>query len=40
MHNKDLDGGSGLIEKRYDKENFLKCNFGGVCLGNDGENVY
>lgn len=39
MHNKDLDGGSGLIEKRYDEENFLKCNFGGVCLGNDGENV-
>lgn len=39
MNNIDLDGGGGVITKRYNEENNLGCNFGGVCLGKDGEIV-
>jgi len=36
----DLDGGGGIVSKRYNEESHLGCNFGGIGLGNDGENVY
>lgn len=39
MNNIDLDGGGGIVEKRYNEENSLMCNFGGIGLGNDGENI-
>ncbi|MBI96600.1 hypothetical protein CL656_05590 [bacterium] len=39
MNNIDLDGGGGVVSKRYNEENHLKCNFGGIGLGNDGENI-
>ena len=39
MNSKDLDGGGGLVEKRYNEEKNLGCNFGGIGLGNDGEKV-
>ena len=40
MNNIDLDGGGGVVSKRYKEENNLKCNFGGICLGNGGgENI-
>ena len=39
MNNIDLDGGGGIIAKRYNEENNLDCNFGGVGLGTDGENI-
>ena len=39
MNNIDLDGGGGIVEKRYNEENNLNCNFGGVGLGIDGENI-
>lgn len=35
----DLDGGGGVVEKRYNEENNLNCNFGGIGLGMDGEHV-
>lgn len=35
----DLDGGGGNIEKRYNAENKLECNFGGLSLGKNGEMV-
>lgn len=35
----DLDGGGGIVEKRYTTENNLMCNFGGICLGANGEPV-
>ena len=35
----DLDGGYGIVEKRYKEENNLNCNFGGIGLGDDGENI-
>ena len=34
MNNIDLDGGGGVVSKRYNEENNLKCNFGGIGLGN------
>jgi FkbM family methyltransferase len=37
MNSIDLDGGGGNVEKRYNEENYLGCNFGGVGLGEDGE---
>ena len=37
MNNIDLDGGGGVVYKRYNEENNLKCNFGGICLGSNGE---
>ena len=39
MNNIDLDGGGGVVSKRYKEENNLKCNFGGIGLGNNGENI-
>ncbi len=39
MNNIDLDGGGGVISKRYNEECNLGCNFGGVCLGKDGEQI-
>ena len=39
MNNIDLDGGGGIVEKRYNEENHLDCNFGGIGLGKDGENI-
>ena len=37
MNNIDLDGGGGVVAKRYYEETHLDCNFGGIGLGNDGE---
>lgn len=39
MNNIDLDGGGGVVSKRYAEENSLNCNFGGIGLGDDGENI-
>ena len=39
MNNIDLDGGGGIVEKRYNDENNLNCNFAGIGLGEDGENI-
>ena len=39
MNNIDLDGGGGVVTKRYNEENTLNCNFGGIGLGDDGENI-
>ena len=39
MNDIDLDGGGGIVSKRYDEENNLPCNFGGIGLGDGGENI-
>jgi FkbM family methyltransferase len=39
MNNTDLDGGGGIVSKRYSEESNLICNFGGIGLGNDGEDI-
>jgi FkbM family methyltransferase len=39
MNDIDMDGGGGVISKRYNEENDLNCNFGGVGLGKDGETI-
>lgn len=39
MNDIDLDGGGGVVLKRYNEENNLGCNFGGIGLGSDGENI-
>jgi FkbM family methyltransferase len=40
MNSLDLDGTThGEVTKRYTDEKHLPCNFGGVCLGGDGENI-
>lgn len=39
MNDIDLDGGGGQVSKRYSTENHLKCNFGGIGLGKDGEKI-
>jgi len=39
MNNIDLDGGGGVVSKRYNEEKNLACNFGGIGLGSDGENI-
>jgi FkbM family methyltransferase len=39
MNNIDLDGGGGIVEKRYNEECDINCNFGGIGLGIDGENI-
>jgi hypothetical protein len=39
MNDIDLDGGGGVVEKRYNEEIELGCNFGGICLGNEGERI-
>lgn len=40
MNNIDLDGGGGNVKKRYTEEQNLDCNFGGICLGTDGEAIH
>ena len=39
MNSIDMDGGGGNVLKRYTNESDLECNFGGLCLGNDGEEI-
>lgn len=39
MNNIDLDGGGGVVSARYESENNLSCNFGGIGLGEAGEDV-
>ena len=39
MNGIDLDGGGGVVSKRYNEENNLKCNFGGIGLGSGGETI-
>jgi FkbM family methyltransferase len=41
MNNLDLDGPSPgcVVAKRYNEENHLGCNFGGIGLGDDGETI-
>jgi len=39
MNNTDLDGGGGRVDKRYNEEKHLGCNFGGIGLGSDGEDI-
>jgi FkbM family methyltransferase len=39
MNNIDVDGGWGYVDKRYNEESNLPCNFGGICLGETGEPV-
>jgi hypothetical protein len=39
MNNYDIDGGGGIVEKRYNEEINLTCNFGGIGLGSNGENI-
>jgi FkbM family methyltransferase len=39
MNNIDLDGGGGNVQKRYHEEADQPCNFGGVCLGTEGEQI-
>jgi|694.fasta_scaffold00200_28 FkbM family methyltransferase len=34
-----LDGGGGNVKKRHTDERHLGCNFGGICLGDDGEDI-
>ena len=38
MSNIDLDGGGGIVKECY-KDCNINCNFGGICLGIDGENI-
>jgi len=40
MNDIDLDGGGGNVSKRYNEENNLGCNFGGIGLGGNGEDIY
>jgi FkbM family methyltransferase len=39
MNDIDIDGGGGNVLKRYNEETNLPCNYGGICLGVDGEEV-
>jgi FkbM family methyltransferase len=39
MNNIDLDGGRGIVSRRYTDESHLGCNFGGIGLGSDGESI-
>lgn len=39
MNSIDLDGGGGEVLKRYNEEQNLPCNFGGIGLGDDGEDI-
>jgi FkbM family methyltransferase len=39
MNDIDLDGGNGIVSKRYNEENNLDCNFGGIGLGKNGEDI-
>ena len=37
MNDIDLDGGGGIVSKRYNEESDLNCNFAGIGLGENGE---
>lgn len=39
MNSMDYDGGGGNVQKRYDTESELSCNFGGIPMGDDGETI-
>jgi len=39
MNDIDLDGGGGIVANRYTDENNLDCNFAGIGLGQNGENI-
>jgi len=39
MNDIDLDGGGGVVIKRYNEENNIECNFAGVGLGKAGEDI-
>lgn len=39
MNNIDIDGGGGNVEKRYNEESNLNCNFGGIGIGYNGEQI-
>ena len=39
MNNIDIDGGGGIVSKRYNEEINFSCNFGGIGLGKDGEDI-
>lgn len=39
MNKMDIDGPGGEVSKRYNDENNLPCNFGGICLGTEGETI-
>lgn len=39
MNDIDLDGGGGKVSKRYNEESNLNCNFGGIGLGENGEDI-
>lgn len=39
MNDVDLDGGGGNILERYNTEGNLPCNYGGTCIGKNGEAV-
>ena len=39
MNDIDLDGGGGVVSKRYNEEINLNCNFGGIGLGKSGEDI-
>jgi FkbM family methyltransferase len=39
MNNIDLDGGGGNVQRRYNEERHIGCNFGGIGLGKEGEPI-
>jgi FkbM family methyltransferase len=39
MNGNDLDFSKASVKKRYNEESHLYCNFGGISLGNDGEEI-
>jgi len=39
MNSTDVDGGGGVVAKRYNEEIELDCNFGGIGLGMAGEDI-
>ena len=39
MNNIDMDGGGGIVQRRYNEESHLGCNFGGIGLGESGEPI-
>lgn len=39
MNGIDLDGGGGNVANRYTNELDKGCNFGGICLGENGETI-
>lgn len=39
MNNIDIDATGGEVKKRYNEEIDSACNFGGIGLGNDGEDI-